>query len=72
MADKTKIVAIGLLTAHDLEQLGAGFARAYPVDSAPCFGELLLQIDAADRDAWQTRDRQHSIVTGNGHSPRRR
>ena len=63
MADKKRIVAIGLLTAHDLELLGAGFSRAYPVDTAPCFGELLAQIDAADRDLWRERDREHVIIT---------
>jgi len=70
LADK-KIVAIGLLTTHDLERLGAQFTRAYPVDSAPCFGELLSQIDAEDRALWRARDTEHRIVTEPGPTGRR-
>jgi hypothetical protein len=44
-----RIVAIGLLTARDLERLGTSFTRAYPIDETPCFGELLRAIDEADR-----------------------
>ena len=45
-----RIVAIGLLTARDVEILGLGFRRLYPVDEVPCFSDLLRAIDDADRD----------------------
>ncbi|HVJ01915.1 MAG TPA: hypothetical protein VM662_07000 [Sphingomonas sp.] len=72
MKDNKRIVAVGLLTEFDLERLGAGFSRAWPVDSAPCFGELLAQIDAADRELWRARDREHLIVTQPAETQRRR
>jgi hypothetical protein len=50
------IVAIGLLTADDLQVLGSAFDRAWPVDDAPCFEGLLLAIDEADRAIWRKRD----------------
>ena len=56
------IIAVGLLTAADLERLGAGFSRAWPVDEVPCFGELLVAIDAADRQLWRKRDEARLIV----------
>ncbi|MCF8709236.1 hypothetical protein [Rhizorhapis sp. SPR117] len=49
MTHRDRIVAIGLLTERDLELLGTGFDRAFPVDETPCFGELLRAIDEADR-----------------------
>ena len=45
-----RIIAVGLLTARDLEVLGQGFTRIYPIDDNPCFGELLRAIDEADRE----------------------
>lgn len=45
-----RIVAVGLLTARDLEVLGQGFTRVFPVDEKPCFAQLLRAIDEADRD----------------------
>lgn len=71
MKDNKRIVAVALLTEFDLERLGAGFGRAWPVDSSPCFGELLARIDDADRELWQTRDREHLIATQRP-SPQRR
>ena len=44
-----RIVAIGLLTKRDLRLLGPTFDRAWPVEEAPSFGELLRAIDEADR-----------------------
>ena len=61
LADE-KIIAVGLLTARDLERLGDGFHRIYPVDEAPCFGELLSAIDDADRKMWVERDKQRPVV----------
>lgn len=45
-----RIVAVGLLTQRDVELLGHGFSRLWPVDSTPCFEELLRAIDDADRE----------------------
>lgn len=53
---KPKIVAVGLLTRDDLHRLGPSFTRAWPVDETPCFGDLLLAIDEADRELWRSRD----------------
>jgi hypothetical protein len=44
-----RIVAVGLLTTHDLGLLGPTFDRAWPVEEAPSFNELLRAIDEADR-----------------------
>ena len=44
-----RIVAIGLLTKHDLSLLGPTFDRIWPVEEAPNFSELLRAIDEADR-----------------------
>lgn len=46
--DPEPVVAIGLLTARDLDLLGAGFRRAYPIEDTACFEELLKAIDRAD------------------------
>lgn len=50
------IVAVGLLTQHDLNLLGPTFDRAWPVDETPCFEGLLQAIDEADRELWHLRD----------------
>ena len=42
-----RIVAVGLLTARDLEMLGGGFRRMFPVDDGHEFDALLLAIDRA-------------------------
>jgi hypothetical protein len=44
-----RIVAIGLLTRRDLSLLGPTFDRAWPVEDAPEFDELLHAIDDAER-----------------------
>ena len=54
-----RIVAVGLLTKHDLSVLGPAFDRVWPVEEAPSFNELLRAIDEADQrlkqaDAPQT------------------
>ncbi len=43
-----RIVAVGLLTRQDVELLGHGFSRLWPVDQTPCFSDLLQAIDEAD------------------------
>jgi hypothetical protein len=50
-----RIVAVGLLTRHDLDTLGPSFDRAWPVEDAPMFSELLRAIDQADRDLGDSR-----------------
>ena len=45
-----RIIAIGLLTARDVDVLGVGFRRLYPVDEVPNFTDLLRMIDDAERD----------------------
>jgi hypothetical protein len=47
--DHERIVAVCLLTQHELGVLGPTFDRAWPVEEAPNFAELLRAIDAADR-----------------------
>jgi hypothetical protein len=42
------IVAVGLLTNRDLERLGSGFKRCFPVSDDSKFEDLLRAIDAAD------------------------
>jgi len=45
-----RIIAVGLLTQHDLNALGPTFTRLWPVEEAPIFVELLRAIDDADRE----------------------
>jgi hypothetical protein len=45
-----RIVAIGLLTQREVEMLGQGFSRLWPLDDTPCFNELLKAIDQAERE----------------------
>ena len=52
--DKERIVAIGLLTRRDLDLLGPTFSRAWPVEEAPQFGDLLRAIDRADEELRRT------------------
>lgn len=42
------IVAVGLLTNRDLDRLGSGFRRCFPVADDSKFEELLRAIDEAD------------------------
>ena len=61
MLPQDRIVAVGLLTRSDLSLLGPTFDRAWPVEEAPAFNELLRAIDAADRKLSQMDepDRMH-------------
>ena len=52
-----RIVAVGLLTRHELQLLGPAFDRAWPVEEAPAFNELLRAIDEADRRLQQKQQR---------------
>lgn len=53
-----RIVAVGLLTRHELQLLGPAFDRAWPVEEAPAFNELLKAIDEADRRLQQAAQRR--------------
>lgn len=55
MSPQDRIVAVGLLTRHDLNVLGPTFDRVWPVEEAPSFSELLRAIDEADRALSQPR-----------------
>lgn len=48
MLPKNRIVAVGLLTARDIDLLGSGFDRTFPIDAAHDFDALLRAIDEAD------------------------
>ena len=43
-----RYVAVGLLTQRDLDVLGSGFRRAFPLEETTDFTFLLAQIDEAD------------------------
>jgi hypothetical protein len=61
--NQERIVAVGLLTRNDLNVLGPAFSRAWPVEEAPSFNELLRAIDEADEELAHRRnigDVQHS------------
>ncbi len=49
MPERSQIVAIGLLTQRELDLLGQGFDRAFPVDETLIFEDLLRAIDEADQ-----------------------
>lgn len=53
-----RIVAVGLLTKRDLNLLGPAFDRAWPVEEAPAFNELLRAIDEADLKLKNTEKRR--------------
>lgn len=60
MADDP-IVALGLLTQQNLDQLGSSLQKLWPVNDAPCFGGILSAIDDADRVYWETRDQEAPV-----------
>ena len=61
--EKRHIVAAGLLTEHELQLLGKGFSRAWPINNAPDFDGLLKAIDEAEREMWRARNQQGGTVT---------
>jgi len=48
MPNSPRIVAIGLLTEHEVRLLGRGFDRAFPIDDDNVFEDLLRAIDQAE------------------------
>ena len=61
-----RIVAVGLLTQREVELLGHGFSRLWPVDETPCFTELIKAIDDADRQLELEHKVKSQPVTGGG------
>ena len=51
-----RIVAVGLLTQREVELLGHGFSRLWPVDKTPCFTDLIQAIDDADEQLRQVHE----------------
>ncbi|WP_222949793.1 hypothetical protein [Sphingomonas sediminicola] len=41
------------MTQREVELLGQGFSRLWPVDETPCFTELIKAIDDADEQLHQ-------------------
>lgn len=60
MANRERVVAIGLLTERDLAMLGQGFQRAFRLPDDEPFSDLLFQIDAADADMVQIVGHRHT------------
>jgi hypothetical protein len=44
-----RFVAVGLLTRRDLDVLGSGFRRAFPLNDTTDFTSLLIEIDRVDQ-----------------------
>jgi hypothetical protein len=52
------IVAVGLLTTRDLDRLGSGFKRCFPVSDDGKFEDLLKAIDEAEARSGLRRERE--------------
>lgn len=64
---KDRIIAVGLLTQRDVDVLGQGFSRLWPVDETPCFADLLQAIDDSDRELQQKPEMKAEMpVVGGG------
>jgi hypothetical protein len=48
-------VAVGLLTQRDLDVLGSGFRRAFPLNDTADFAPILARIDEACRRRAEAR-----------------
>jgi hypothetical protein len=59
-----QIIAVGLLTANDVQALGPTFSRIWPVEDTGCFNSLLQAIDDADRQIRQGNDNAPPIAGG--------
>ena len=45
---RNRSVAVGTLTRRDLDLIGSGFKRAFPLTNANDFASLLIEIDQAE------------------------
>ena len=61
-----RIVAVGLLTQREVELLGHGFSRLWPVDKTPCFTDLIKAIDEADEQLRQAHELKCEQPIGKG------
>jgi hypothetical protein len=57
---REQIISVGLLTQRDLDVLGQGFTRHFPVDQSPCFQDLIKAIDDAELQRNQVATEQSS------------
>lgn len=69
MTKSPQIVAIGLLTQQDLDILGQGFDRAFPIEHKLVFEDLLQAIDDAELALKSGRDASLAQA-GNSEIPR--
>ena len=46
-----RVVAVGLLTQRDVEVLGVGFRRLFPLEGNESFDDLLEQLDRLPRQS---------------------
>ncbi|WP_375392627.1 hypothetical protein [uncultured Sphingomonas sp.] len=51
-----RIVAVGLLTQRDVELLGVGFRRLFPLDGDAPFDDLLRQLDRIEAQSCRSPD----------------
>ena len=68
MSQSAQIIAIGLLTQRDLDILGQGFDRAFPIDEELVFEDLLRAIDEAER-AVEAVGNAPALATGQADVP---
>jgi hypothetical protein len=61
-----RIVAIGLLTQREVQLLGHGFTRLWPVDETPCFDDLIRAIDKADEELKRGGQQKVESLAGRG------
>lgn len=45
---KDQVVAVGFLTSRDLDLLGVGFKRHFPIDHDDIFADLLEKLDQVE------------------------
>lgn len=47
--ERHRVVAVGLLTQRDIDVLGTGFRRLFPIEDTLGFDDLLEQLDQLQR-----------------------
>ena len=63
---RNRFVAVGTLTQRDLDVIGSGFRRAFPLTDASDFASLLVEIEQDEErcSAPSTSSSQADISTG--------
>ena len=46
---RDRVVAVGLLTQRDIDVLGTGFRRLFPIEESNGFDDLLRELDRLPR-----------------------